>query len=213
MQIVAWIAAALVFATFFMRTIVPLRLLAIVSNIVFITYGLLGLHYGIFDKVLPILVLHVSLLPLNFLRLREVRQAISTVRHAPDSPPNFEGLIPFMKREQFEAGEYLFRRGDLADRMFLLMRGKARLIELDKVLEPGAIIGEVGIFAENAARTGSIRCDENCDFYTLTADKALELFYQNSHFGFFIVRSLARYVSEGINRASPAPLLPGNSPK
>ena len=38
----AWLAAALVFASFFMKTIVPLRSLAIASNLAFIGYALLG---------------------------------------------------------------------------------------------------------------------------------------------------------------------------
>lgn len=74
MQLVAWLAASLVFASFFMKTIVSLRTLAIVSNIVFIAYALLGVHHGIFDKVLPIFVLHIALLPLNLARLREARR-------------------------------------------------------------------------------------------------------------------------------------------
>ena len=70
--ITAWIAAVLVFSSFFMKTMIPLRIVAIVSNIAFITYALLGITYGIFDRVYPILVLHASLLPLNLLRLRQL---------------------------------------------------------------------------------------------------------------------------------------------
>ena len=65
---VAWLAAALVFASFFMKTIVPLRTMAIASNLAFIAYALLGWGQGVFDKVLPILVLHGALLPLNLWR-------------------------------------------------------------------------------------------------------------------------------------------------
>ena len=94
MQIAAWLAAALVFASFFMNTIVPLRSLAIVSNVVFICYALLGVHHGIFDKVLPILVLHLALLPLNITRLSEVRVTIRSIRamQAQSKPHDF--LIP-----------------------------------------------------------------------------------------------------------------------
>jgi hypothetical protein len=46
MQVFAWIAAVLVFSSFFMQTIVPLRTLAIASNIVFICYSLLGVAGG-----------------------------------------------------------------------------------------------------------------------------------------------------------------------
>ena len=63
--VAAWLAAFLVFSSFFMKTIVPLRIVAMVSNVAFIVYGLLGLAYGAFGRVYPILVLHSCLLPLN----------------------------------------------------------------------------------------------------------------------------------------------------
>lgn len=73
MQLVAWIAAVLVFCSFFMKSMALLRTLAVCSNVAFITYALLGLQNEVFDKVLPILVLHATLLPLNLLRLRQLR--------------------------------------------------------------------------------------------------------------------------------------------
>src|ERR671931_2872236 len=75
--VAAWLAAFLVFSSFFMKTIIPLRIVAMVSNVAFITYALLGLTYGVFGRLYPILVLHASLLPLNVLRLRQVTTLIS----------------------------------------------------------------------------------------------------------------------------------------
>jgi CRP/FNR family transcriptional regulator, cyclic AMP receptor protein len=75
MQLAAWIAAGLVFAAFFMRSMVALRCVAICSNLAFIAYALLGLEHGVFELVLPILVLHTALLPLNVLRLRQASDA------------------------------------------------------------------------------------------------------------------------------------------
>jgi hypothetical protein len=69
--IAAWIVALLVFSSFFMKTMIPLRVVAIASNVAFISYALLGLRYGIFGRVYPILVLHSALLPLNAVRLGE----------------------------------------------------------------------------------------------------------------------------------------------
>ena len=115
MQLIAWMAATLVFASFFMKTIVPLRTVAIVSNLVFILYALLGLHYGIFDKVLPIFVLHAALLPLNWLRLREVRNSIRSVRDMKAGGPPHAYLLPYMTPRPTQRGEALFQQGDLAD--------------------------------------------------------------------------------------------------
>jgi CRP/FNR family transcriptional regulator, cyclic AMP receptor protein len=61
-EIFGYIASALVFATFYMRTMVPLRVVAIASNVAFIIYATI-------DGLTPIFLLHVALLPLNVLRL------------------------------------------------------------------------------------------------------------------------------------------------
>jgi hypothetical protein len=59
---IGFLASALVLAAFGMKDMVNLRIVAICSNFAFIAYALL-LH------LLPILVLHVVLLPLNGWRL------------------------------------------------------------------------------------------------------------------------------------------------
>jgi hypothetical protein len=56
--VAGWVAAVLVFSAFFMRTMIPLRIVAIASNVAFIAYALLGLRYGVFDRLYPILALH-----------------------------------------------------------------------------------------------------------------------------------------------------------
>jgi uncharacterized protein YjiS (DUF1127 family) len=63
-NVIGYIAAGLVFATFCAKRMVPLRMLAIVSNIGFISYGaLLGLW--------PIVLLHSGMLPMNLVRLHQ----------------------------------------------------------------------------------------------------------------------------------------------
>ena len=78
-----YLAATLVFCSFYARTIVVLRLVAITSNMVFIGYAVAkGLH--------PVLVLHVVLLPLNCLRLAQLR----AVTKRPAVENNTRGTIP-----------------------------------------------------------------------------------------------------------------------
>lgn len=203
MEIVAWVAAGLVFVSFFTKTIVPLRQVAIASNIAFICYALLGIRYGVFDKVLPILVLHLGLLPLNIIRLKEIRTTIRAVQEMTREHASLDVLIPYMKHERMKQGEHLFRKGDRADRLFVLKTGRILLAEFDKTLEPGAVFGEVGIFSKDALRTSSAYLVDDAELYSLTSEKAIELFYQDPRFGFYIVRALARYVSEGAGVESP----------
>ena len=59
---VGFLAALTVLATFCMDTILPLRGLAILSNILFIVYG-------IGEQLYPVLLLHALLLPINISKI------------------------------------------------------------------------------------------------------------------------------------------------
>jgi hypothetical protein len=77
-----WVASALVFSAFFTKSILRLRIIAIASNLAFMSYALLGLEYGDFGRLYPIFVLHAALLPLNVARLNQLRKQ----KHSPMSP-------------------------------------------------------------------------------------------------------------------------------
>ena len=57
--------------TFFVRNPVRMRTFAVAANLAFIAYGLFGLSDGLFERVAPIFILHLSSLILNIVRLRE----------------------------------------------------------------------------------------------------------------------------------------------
>jgi len=192
--VAAWVAAFLVFLSFFMKTIVPLRMVALISNVAFIVYALLGLAYGVFGRVYPILVLHSCLLPLNVLRLRQLRMLIRAVHEASDDEA-IHALIPFMTTEARAKGGILFSRGEPADRLYLLQSGQIGFSEIDKHVSAGALFGEVGLFAPQGVRTLTAVCEEDCRLATISRDKVLELYYQNPKFGLFLIRLISGYVS------------------
>jgi hypothetical protein len=59
-------AALSVLASFCMSTILALRALALLSNVLFILYGLCA-------HVYPVLMLHVILLPINLIKLSRIK--------------------------------------------------------------------------------------------------------------------------------------------
>jgi hypothetical protein len=61
-EILGYAASSAVLASFLMRSMVPLRLVAILGNILFLTYGY-------FAQIHPVFFLHASLLPINVARL------------------------------------------------------------------------------------------------------------------------------------------------
>jgi CRP/FNR family transcriptional regulator, cyclic AMP receptor protein len=193
----AWLAALLVFTSFFMKTMVPLRVVAIASNVAFITYALLGIHYGVFGRVYPILVLHSCLLPLNLVRLRQLRQLIAAVHDATDEDV-VRSLLPYMRTEVHPEGTVLFRQGDVADRLYLVRSGTVRLVEIGKAVGEGEVLGEVGLFAPQGTRTLTAACETECRLATIAGDKVLELYYQDPRFGFFLIRLVAgRLLGDG----------------
>lgn len=193
MNFFAWLAAALVFASLFMKTIVPLRTLAIASNIAFIGYGVLGVLEGALSIVLPILLLHMALLPLNMVRLLEVTRVSRALRSMDRTSLPFDFLIPFMKDVACPSGYKVFRKGDAVDNVYIIKSGTVTLNELGKQLVPGSIFGEVAVFADKALRTATAECRTDCALYKISGEKVIELFYQDRNFSFRIARLLAGY--------------------
>ena len=69
-----YFAASLVLATFCAKRMVLLRALAIARNLAFITYGLAA-------QLWPIVMLHLIMLPLNVIRLREAFASLGPLEH------------------------------------------------------------------------------------------------------------------------------------
>ena len=186
---VGYCASLLVFCTFYMKTMIPLRCVAIASNVVFITYGLAG---GIY----PVLVLHAVLLPLNVHRLRQMLTLIRRVREASRGKMSMEWLIPLMTRRRLKSGDVLFRMGEPANSMYLILEGSLRLEEIGVTLEPGALVGEIGVFAPDNRRTGTAVCVSDVEIGAISDEKVLQLYYQNPAFGFYMFRLVVQRMLE-----------------
>ena len=184
-QVVGYAASLLVFSTFYMKTMIPLRCVAIASNVAFLTYGY-------FAGLTPVFLLHTVLLPLNVLRLRQMYRLKERLRQALERDLSLEWMLPFVKRESFKEKERLFEKGDAADKLYYLEKGTVWLPEVDKTLHAGEIIGEMGVFSPFKERTASAVCTTDSTFLVLGERTALELYYQNPDFGLFMVRTIIR---------------------
>jgi CRP/FNR family transcriptional regulator, cyclic AMP receptor protein len=184
-DLLGYLASLSVFATFCMNTMVPLRLVALSSNILFSTYGLIGHLY-------PVLILHVVLFPINLYRLIQIRRLIRSVRAASNAGISIENLLPFMRQRRFAPGEVVFRKGDIADRLFYVTKGSLVISELGIEVGPGAILGEIGVFAPDQKRTASVVARTDCEVWELASSKAKELYYQDPSFGFAVLSLIVK---------------------
>jgi CRP/FNR family transcriptional regulator, cyclic AMP receptor protein len=179
--LIGYVASLLVFSTFYMQTMLPLRCVAVASNIAFLTYGYLAGLY-------PVFLLHTVLLPLNMLRLYQIRQRIESVRCASPGDDAIEWMLPFMQQEEFTQGESLFHKGDAADKLYYIARGAVRLPESESLLRAGEIIGDIDLFSPLQARTTSAICETDVTCLVLSNTKVLELYYQKPAFGLYLGR-------------------------
>ena len=163
-ELTGYAASALVFLTFYMKTMIPLRVVGILSNVVFMAYGLGA-------RIYPILILHAILLPLNCIRLVQMRALIRKVRDAAQGELSMQWLMPFMHRRHVAKGETLFRRG-------------------------GSVLGEIGIVAPTAARMDTAMCETDADVSVVGNDKVLQLYHQNPKLGFYLIRLVIQRLLE-----------------
>lgn len=180
-EFVGYCASALVLATFFMRTMIPLRALAIGSNFAFIAYGFAA-------GIAPVLMLHLLLLPLNVYRMIEMLRLIRRVESAADGDLSFDWLQPFMKSTRHPADRVLFRKGDPADRLYVILSGGIRLEEIGVRLGPGEILGEIGLFAPDRRRTQTAISETEVELLWITEHELAQLCYQNPGVAFHLLR-------------------------
>ena len=180
-NVAAAVGGLLYIASISMKTVIPLRIAAIGSAFFF-------LSSGIFARSFPPIFLYSILLPLNTYRLYQMIELIRKVRTATSSDLSMNWLQPFMKRRRYRKGDILFRKGDVADQMFLVERGKYVVSELNIPLQPGQIFGELGLLTSGSHRTGTVECIEGGQALIISYDQVRELYFQNPEFGYYFLR-------------------------
>ena len=188
------IGGAFVLTSSFVKTMIPLRWLAIGSNIGFVFYG--ALHPSI-----PMLVLHLMMLPVNMFRLKEMVQLtrrISAVERKADLSGIW--LRPYMRSTEYPTGAVLFRKGDRGNRLFLLAAGDIELVEIGARITPGEIFGEIAFFAPDRQRRLTARCVSRCTVLSIDESTVRQLYHQNPAFGFKLTTLVAGRLSADVNR-------------
>jgi CRP/FNR family cyclic AMP-dependent transcriptional regulator len=192
-DVLGYAASAAVLATFCMSTMIPLRILALGSNVLFMAYGYV-------DHLYPVFTLHAILLPVNALRLMQFLRLMRDMRRAHREDLSIQSLLPYMARRKFTAGETLVRKGEQADRLYYLLDGELEITDLSKVLKSGAVVGEIGVFAPNQVRTATVVCRTDCNLFELTEHKAKQLYFQDRSFGFAVLQLIIARLVENNER-------------
>lgn len=178
---------------FWMKTMIPLRFLGVVTNVLFLIYSSLA-------WVWPTFVLNCIVLPLNAYRLHEMRELIRRTQQASKSDFDMSALAPFMTKRTIKAGEVLFRKDDTADAMYLVVSGRLNLPETGIEIMPGAMVGELGLLAPDRARTQSLVALEDGEVRVLPYGRFEELYFQNPQFGLAFLKLSSQRLFQNIAR-------------
>jgi len=179
-NLVGYAASSVVLATFCMKTMRPLRILALGSNVLFVVYGFFGGLY-------PVLILHIVLFPINLARLVQLQRLTRRVAATASGDLAMADLLAFMHHRRVRAGETVFRKGDVADGLHYIDSGRVEIMELGISRGAGEVFGEIGLFAPDRRRTATVVAATDCDLYDLSEAKARELYFQNPGFGFAVL--------------------------
>src|SRR5450759_2604030 len=186
-------ASVFVVATTTMRTMIPLRVFAILTNIVLITTAIPSHNF------LVIMVQSVVLV-LNSYRLHQMLQLVRDVKKSVNSDLSMEWLKPFMTERKCAAGEVLFYKDEKADSMFYIVSGRFKLVESGIELPVGAIVGELGMLSPSNMRTQSLECVEAGLILSVSDSKVAELYVQNPAFGFYFLRLASARLFQNIEK-------------
>jgi hypothetical protein len=179
-----FIGAALTVASYLMKSMLPLRMVALSANFFLVVYALNGPH----GPSWPTVALYLAMIPINMKKVVEIRKLVRAIQNAKADTPVSEWLLPHMTRRQVKAGTTLWNKGDKATEMFYVESGRLNLLEYDEAIGPGSIVGEIGLFAPDNRRTRTIVCETDCTLYSLSGEAMAKLYYQNPQLGFHVMR-------------------------
>jgi CRP-like cAMP-binding protein len=183
--ILTLVGVALVIAASLMRTMVRLRALTVMSNL-FLLAGAIVAPHG------ALVLLYLILVPVNCVRLAEIVRVTRRVEESVRRK-DLSGLWlkPYMKPRRLRAGTTVFRRGDPADALFLLIDGELEWVEIGTRQPRGELFGEISFFAPDRTRTLTGRCISDCLVMVIRGDAFKELYFENPKFAFHVSELIA----------------------
>jgi hypothetical protein len=173
-------AAASLYAAY-ARTIIPLRIAAVVANA-------LAMLYSLSHGTYPTFALNAILLPLNGWRLYGMMRLIREIEAATTKDRNADWLLPYMRPKNFKAGELMMERGEYATEAFYVVSGEVEVVEIGQTFGHGTLLGEIGLFTPNGRRTMTVRCKTDVEAAKIGYDQVKELYFQNPQFGFYLLQ-------------------------
>lgn len=193
-EVLGWLASILTVASYSVNTMMPLRILAIVSSVFFIIYATLL-------QLWPLVAMELVLLPINAYRFWQILSLRGKLRaKRGDASEDFALIKTYGKVRRIKAGTLIFERGDPVDQLYYLSEGNVLIEDLDVTLCGGEIFGEIAFFTDSATRTATARCTQDAVVYELDEKQFMRLQFEDPSFGLSVIKTLTRRLIEKVER-------------
>jgi len=193
LDLLGYLGTTLVILSFCMTTMLPLRIVALLSNLVFVVYGYLIQDY-------PLFVLNFLLIPINGYKFLEIKRFENKIQIGSDSLPSFDRLLPIMLKRTLRAGEILFLKDDKADRLYYIQEGLLEIVDLRIEVGPGNVLGEIGMFTTEHKRTATVMAKKDTVIYELTENQVKESYFMDPALGFSILQLVTQRLIQNERR-------------
>ena len=194
--VIGYVVSLLIVGTFGMRTMMPLRVVALASNLSLIAYSAV-------NKLYPVLVLQLILLPLNLWRLIEIVQLARRLRGAVSEDNVFKALLPFASVRRVKAGDVIMRKGERSDALYLVLGGTLRVEEAGATVGPGSIVGEIGVLSSSHRRTATISASSDSQLGLVSAVDFQRVYYTDPALGLSLMRLVIDRLTRDIEARDP----------
>lgn len=196
--LLAYVASALTVGSLGMKTMLPLRIFALIGNVIFIAYGVL-------EQSFFLALVNLVILPVNVFRLIEIKRLIQNVRDAANENHVFDALMPFARRITPKRGEVLIRKGDPSDSLYLVLEGSLWVEEAKAELGAGTVVGEIGVLSGTRKRTATVIVKTDCVLARVSAEDFQQVYFTHPSVGLSLVRLVIdRLVAQKENDALAA---------
>ncbi len=118
-------------------------------------------------------------------------------------------VLGMCKATQLKAGETLFEQGDAGTSLYILLAGRMEIIVAGKgvvhVMEPGEVVGEIGLVCSRFRRTAAARALEDCVLLHLYAEIFHDTVKHHPRLGYVIMRNVARTLAQRLVEKNQSP--------
>ena len=189
----AYSALVLLLLALSVKQMLPLRTLMILAAGSFTAYAF-------FQSEIVLILAGLAGLAVSIFRFFEVQNTSRKIRRTRHYGYKIENLLPIMREIEVPAGELIFAKGEIADRLYVPVEGNVEIVENGAKIQTGELFGEFGLFSGTGTRTMSARCITDCKFRTMTAREVDNLYFTQPEFALALVKIMATRMTNNIER-------------